>query len=37
MLRRLAGFPVRAENYARAEIVRGCVSAEQAASRVEFD
>ena len=37
MLRRLAGHPVRGENYAKAEIVRGRVSANQAASRVEFD
>lgn len=37
MLRRLAGSPVRGENYARAEIVAGRVGAEQAAPRVEFD
>ena len=37
MLRRLAGGPVRGENYARAEIVAGRVGAEQAKSRVEFD
>jgi hypothetical protein len=37
MLRRLAGHPVRAENYSRADIVLGRVGAEQAASRVEFD
>ena len=36
MLRRLAGSPVRGENYARAEIVAGRVGAEQAPSRVEF-
>jgi hypothetical protein len=37
MLRRLAGHPVRGENYSKAEIVRGRVGAAQAASRVEFD
>ncbi len=37
MLRRLAGGPVKAENYARAEIVAGRVGAEQAAPRKEFD
>ncbi|HEX5483753.1 MAG TPA: hypothetical protein VFZ08_14105 [Terriglobia bacterium] len=37
MLRRLAGAPVRAENYFRAEIVAGRVGAAQAAPRVEFD
>lgn len=37
MLRRLAGGPVRGENYFRAEIVRGRVGAEQATPRVEFD
>lgn len=37
MLRRLAGSPVRAENYAKAEITTGRVGAEQAAPRVEFD
>jgi hypothetical protein len=37
MLRRLAGAPVRGEAYARAEIVSGRVTAEQAASKVEFD
>ena len=36
MLRRLAGSPVRAENYARADIQVGRVGAEQAVSRVEF-
>jgi hypothetical protein len=36
MLRRLAGSPVRAENYAKAEIVAGRVGAEQAAPRLEF-
>jgi hypothetical protein len=36
MLRRLAGSPVRAENYAKAEIVAGRVGAEQAAPRAEF-
>lgn len=37
MLRRLAGAPVRGENYAKAEITAGRVGAEQAQSRVEFD
>lgn len=37
MLRRLAGVPVRGENYYRAEIVAGRVRAEQAAPRKEFD
>jgi hypothetical protein len=37
MLRRLAGSPVRGENYATADIVAGRVGAEQSAPRVEFD
>jgi hypothetical protein len=37
MLRRLAGSPVRAENYFKAEIQVGRVGADQAAPRVEFD
>jgi len=37
MLRRLAGAPVRGENYARAEIVAGRVGLDQAAPRREFD
>lgn len=37
MLRGVAGAPVRPESYARAEIVRGRVGAQQAASRKEFD
>jgi hypothetical protein len=37
MLRRLAGAPVRGENYARAEIERGKVGAEQAKPGFEFD
>jgi hypothetical protein len=37
MLRRIAGSAVRGESYARAEIVRGRVGAEQAAPRFEFD
>ena len=36
LLRRLAGGPVRAENYSKAEIVRGRVGVEQAKPRVEF-
>jgi hypothetical protein len=37
MLRRLAGSPVRGENYFRAEIVAGRVGRDQAAARREFD
>jgi hypothetical protein len=37
LLRRLAGGPVRGENYFKAEIERGRVGAEQAKPRVEFD
>jgi hypothetical protein len=37
MLRRMAGAPVRAENYFKAEIVAGRVGAEQAAPKMEFD
>jgi hypothetical protein len=37
ILRRLAGSPVRAENYSRAEIVAGRVGSEQAPPPREFD
>ena len=37
MLRRMAGSPVRGENYVRAEIMAGRVGPEQAAPRREFD
>jgi len=37
MLRRIAGAPVRGENYFKAEIVTGRVGAEQAAAVREFD
>jgi hypothetical protein len=37
MLRRLAGAPVRGENYARAEILAGRVGPDQSARRVEFE
>lgn len=37
MLRRLAGAPVRAENYFKAEIVAGRAGAEQTAPKLEFD
>ena len=37
MLRRLAGNPMRSENYAAAEIVAGRVSSEQATPKFEFD
>ena len=36
MLRRIAGAPVRGENYARADIARGRVGADQSAPKVEF-
>jgi hypothetical protein len=37
MLRRLAGSPVRGENYFKAEIVAGRAGAEQAPPKLEFD
>ncbi len=37
MLRRLAGAPIRGENYAQAEIVAGRVGAQQSPPRREFD
>jgi hypothetical protein len=37
MLRRMAGAPVRAENYFKADIVAGRVGTEQAAPKMEFD
>ena len=37
MMRRMAGAPVRGENYFKAEIAAGHVGAEQAAPRREFD
>lgn len=37
MIRRLAGSPVRGENYAKAEIVAGRVGPGQAEPRAEFD
>jgi hypothetical protein len=37
MLRRLAGAPVRAENYAKADITTGRVGSQQTPARVEFD
>jgi len=36
MLRRVAGVPIRAENYAMAEILAGRTGADQAAARREF-
>jgi hypothetical protein len=36
MLRRAAGAPIRGENYLKADIVAGQVSADQPAPRVEF-
>jgi hypothetical protein len=37
MLRRLAGAPVKGENYFKADIVAGKVGPEQSTDRVEFD
>jgi hypothetical protein len=37
MLRRMAGCPIRAENYYRAEITAGRVGADQAPPKREFD
>jgi hypothetical protein len=37
LLRRLAGNPIRAENYYRAEIVAGRAGADQNAPKLEFD
>ena len=37
MLRRIAGAPIRGENYSRANIQAGRVGADQAAARREFD
>ena len=37
MLRRMAGAPMRGENYFKAEIVAGRVGPEQSTRRVEFD
>lgn len=37
MLRRLAGIPIRGENYFKADIAAGRVGAEQSAPRREFD
>ena len=37
MLRRLAGAPIRSENYSRADIVAGRVGSDQSAPRREFD
>jgi hypothetical protein len=37
MLRRIAGSPIKGENYAQADIVAGRVTASQAAARREFD
>jgi len=36
LMRRLSGSPIRAENYAKANIVAGRVGADQAAPRAEF-
>jgi hypothetical protein len=37
MLRRLAGFPIKGENYFKADIAAGRVSLEQSAPRREFE
>ena len=37
MLRRIAGGPIKGENYYRAEIESGRVGADQSARRIEFD
>jgi len=37
MLRRLAGCPIKGENFFKAEIIAGRVGSEQAAPRREFD
>ena len=37
LLRRLAGLPVRGENYAKAQIVAGRLGSEQASAALEFD
>jgi hypothetical protein len=37
LLRRLAGVPVRGENYAKADIIAGRVGEQQSSERVEFD
>jgi hypothetical protein len=37
MLRRMAGCPMRGENYFKAQITAGRVGADQAPARVEFD
>ena len=37
MLRRMAGAPIRGENYYKADIAAGRVGADQAASKIEFD
>ena len=37
MLRRIAGGPIKGENYYRAEIESGRVGADQSSRRVEFD
>jgi hypothetical protein len=37
MLRRIAGSPIKGENYFKAEIVAGQTGPEQSAKRIEFD
>jgi hypothetical protein len=37
LLRRIAGAPIKGENYFKAEIVAGKVGSEQSTKRVEFD
>jgi hypothetical protein len=37
MLRRIGGRPIKGENYFVADIISGCVGAQQAAPKREFD
>jgi len=37
MLRRLAGYPIRGENYYKANIFTGRVGSEQAKAKFEFE
>ena len=37
MLRRMAGGPIKGENYFVADIISGCVGAQQTAPKREFD
>jgi hypothetical protein len=37
MLRRIAGAPIKGENYFKADIAAGRLGAQQSPTRVEFD